>query len=60
MDAEFINAYVQKVTALNQELLNKTLVLEVQLSLAEKKIAELSSESSKKENKKDINKKEDF
>jgi transcription elongation factor GreA-like protein len=41
MDAEFFNTYVNKLKSLNNELINKNLILETQLELAQKQLQEL-------------------
>lgn len=41
MDQEFINVYIQRMLALNNELTNKNVMLETKLSIVEKRYAEL-------------------
>ena len=52
MDADFFNAYVNKLKAFNNELVNKTLILETQLELAQKQLAELQQPDTTQEPKK--------
>ena len=52
MDADFFNAYVNKLKAFNNELVNKTLILETQLELAQKQLAELQQTDTTQEPKK--------
>jgi regulator of replication initiation timing len=43
-DADFINAYVAKLKAMIDELLNKNIILDTRLSLLEPKLAEYQAE----------------
>ena len=52
MDADFFNAYVNKLKAFNNDLVNKTLILETQLELAQKQLAELQQPDTTQEPKK--------
>ena len=52
MDADFFNAYVNKLKAFNNDLVNKTLILETQLELAQKQLAELQQTDTTQEPKK--------
>ena len=47
MDTEFINEYISKLTSLVHELINKNVMLEAKLSLAEKASSKLQQEVDK-------------
>jgi hypothetical protein len=52
MDTELMNAYVQKQNRLIGDLINKNLMLDSQLEIANKHIKELQSQLSDKKDKK--------
>lgn len=49
MDHEFLNAYIQRMVALNADLTNKNVMLETRLVLLEKKYNELLAQHSPQE-----------
>lgn len=48
-DQEFVNAYIERQQRAIADLTNKIVLLETQVVVASKKIAELTAEASKKE-----------
>lgn len=42
-DVQFMNAYIQKLSRINYELNQKSIMLEVQLEIAQKRIQELEA-----------------
>lgn len=48
-DQEFVNAYIERQQRAIADLTNKIVLLETQLVMSSKKIAELTAEASKKE-----------